>query len=368
MTSIIYVGMDVHTTNFTLCCYDAATDSCFACIQTEPDYRKILSYLKRVEKNIGHKCCFLCGYEAGYLGYTLYHQLMDHDVDCVILAPTTIPTKKNEPKTDRRDAKKISRCLAYHDYSPVYVPTSQDDAVKEYIRMRDDEKSTLKRIKQQILALCARHGQRFDGKSNWTLKHLAWLRKLDFENPILNETFREYLALYDQACNKVDLFDKRIEEFAQQEQYELRVKKLSCLLGISTHVALSTLVEVGDFKRFKTAPQFASYLGLVPGEKSSADSQKRLGITKAGNSHIRRLLIEAAQCYNRGGIGFKSKKLKAQQEGNPPEIIAYADRATERLKRKFQRMKYTKSWNTIVTAIARELACFIWGMMTDNIA
>ena len=145
MNSIIYVGMDVHTTNYTLCCFSPDKDRVFAVAQVEPDYLNILKYLKRVEKNIGKPCQFLCGYEAGCLGYSLYHQLTESNVECVILAPTTMMSSAKQIKTDRRDAEKIAKCLAFNTYKPVYIPTEEDNAVKEYIRMRDDAKSAAKR-------------------------------------------------------------------------------------------------------------------------------------------------------------------------------------------------------------------------------
>ena len=134
--------------------------------------------------------------------------------------------------------------------------------------------------------------------------------------------------------------------------------------------ALSTIVETGDFHRFGCAEKYASYLGLVPGENTSSDNRTNLGITKAGNRHLRRLLVEAAQSYSRGQAGHKSKLLTDRQKGNPPAVIAYADRANERLRRKYYRMVLSrnKRSNVAKTAVARELACFIWGMMTDNIA
>lgn len=144
MTSIIYVGMDVHTTNYTLCCYSMEDDRFFAEVQVEPDAKNILKYLARIEKQQSRDCRIVCGYEAGCLGYSLYHQLHAHGIDCVILAPTTMMTKPDKRiKTDRRDARLISKCLAFHTYSPVYIPTEVDDAVKEYIRMRDDANSAI---------------------------------------------------------------------------------------------------------------------------------------------------------------------------------------------------------------------------------
>ena len=369
MTSIIYVGMDVHTTNFTLCCYDFGRDQIFAVSQMEPDYRNILKYLDRIRGNY-EEVHFLCGYEAGSLGYTLYNQLIWNDVDCVILAPTSMPkTVKKEIKTDKRDATKIAKCLAFNTYSPVYVPTEEDNAIREYIRMRNDEKDTLKRIKQRIISFCHRHGKRFtEGKNYWTQKHITWLKSLDFKNAILQETFQEQLVTFYQISDKIERYDKRIERFAQHESYAANVKKLTCFIGIKTHTALSVLVETGDFKRFPKAENYAAYLGLVPGESSSGNSIQRTGITKAGNSNVRKLLIESAQSFSRATVGKKSVALINRQVGNEPNAIAYADKANERLKRKCYRIMYRSKRNIAITAVARELACFIWGMMTDNVA
>lgn len=141
-------------------------------------------------------------------------------------------------------------------------------------------------------------------------------------------------------------------------------------MGIKTHTAMSMIVEIGDFRRFEKASKFAGFLGLVPSENSSAESIKRYGITKSGNSHLRRLLVEAAQSYTRGSIGHKSNDLKKRQEGCTAEVIAYADKANERLRRRYYKMTLTKGVNRNVatTAIARELACFMWGVATGNIS
>ena len=293
MNSILYVGMDVHKENYTLCCYSFDRDK-VEYRQTVPsDYRLILKYLEQVRRKYPEEVEFICGYEAGCLGYSLYHQLTDHGVKCIILAPTTMGiTNTNRIKTDRKDAANIARCLAFHTYSAVYL------------------------------------------------------------------------------TDKLERLDARIEELAGNERYGERVCRLGCFIGIKPHTALSLLVEVGDFRRFEKAPNFAGFLGLVPGEDSSGGGRNRLAITKAGNSHLRRLLVESSQSYSRGTIGFKSKELKKRQEGNPPEVVAYADRANERLRRRYYRMtlKNGAKRNVAIVAVARELACFVWGMMTDEIA
>ena len=371
MNSIVYVGMDVHKEQYTLCCYSYETDK-VEYKQTIPsDYKLVLKYMEQVRSRYDGEVTFVCGYEAGCLGYSLYHQLKEHAVDCKILAPSTMGiTNTHHVKTDKRDAANIAKCLAFHTYSEVYVPDNDDNDIKEYIRMRDDQKLYLKKVKQQILAFVLRQGKRFEGgKTYWTIAHLKWLRTLEL-SALQRETLDEYLLTYEYLTEKINRFDERIEELASTERYEKKVKHMSCLLGIKTHTALSMIVEVGDFERFEKAPKFASFLGLVPSEDSSDTRVNRYSITKAGNSHLRRLLVEAAQSYTRGTIGHKSVALKQRQQGNPPEIVAYADKANERLRRRFYKMTLNRGVNRNVatTAIARELACFIWGMMTEHVS
>lgn len=367
----VYVGMDVHKESFTLCAYTLEKEKGSYSRRTPADYKEVLKYLEFLRTVYGNDTIFVCGYEAGCLGYTLYHQLTDHHVDCVILAPTTMLEQRGKKriKTDKRDAEIIGRCLAQHNYSPVHVPTASDEEVKEFLRMRDDHKLALKKVKQQILAFCLRHNYRYDGNSHWTAAHINWLKSLTPE-ALYKEILDEYLLTYTTLSDKLERLDKRIEELAAKDEYKEAVRKLCCFIGVKTHTALSVIVEVGDFKRFASAEKFASYIGLVPGEDSSGDSQTRLGITKAGNRHVRMLLTEASQCYSRGQIGYKSKALKARQDGNTPQVIAYADKANERLRRRYYKMVLSKckKHNVAKTAIARELACFMWGMMTDNIA
>ena len=183
---------------------------------------------------------------------------------------------------------------------------------------------------------------------------------------LYQELLEEYLLTYDYLTAKLG----RIEELASEEKYRENVHKLTCFLGIKTQTPLSMITETGGFRRFPGACHYAAFLGLTPGEDSSGGDQNRLGITKAGNQHVRMLLVEAAQSFARGKIGYKSSALKACQEGNAPAVIEYADKANERLRRKYYRLtlKNRKKSNVAKTAIARELACFIWGMMTEHYA
>lgn len=369
MNTIVYIGMDVHKEQYTLCCYTYERDK-VEYRQTIPaDYRLVLKYMEQVRGRYTGEVSFVCGYEAGCLGYSLYNQLRSREVDCKILAPTTMGiTNTHHVKTDRKDAANIAKCLAFHTYSEVYVPDDEDNEIKEYIRMRDDQKLALKKIKQQILAFVLRQGKHYEGgKAYWTITHEKWLKELDLEG-LAKETLAEYLLTYEYLKDKIERLDTRIAELASKDKYRDKVAAMSCFIGIKTHTALSMIVEVGDFERFSKAPNFSAFLGLVPSEDSSDTKVNRYSITKAGNSHLRRLLVEAAQSYTRGAIGRKSISLKQRQKGNPPEIIAYADKANERLRRRFYDLTLKKrvNRNVATTAIARELSCFVWGMMTGN--
>lgn len=368
---IAYIGMDVHKKSYTLCTYLKKEDKVLYKTKINANIYEMLEYIKAIteELEIG-KENIECGYEAGCLGYSVKKALEDHGIKCIIMAPTTILNINNKRvKTDRRDAENIARNLGLGVYKEVRVLDEIDEEVKEYIRMRDDHKIALTKIKQQINGLVLRHGKIYDGtKSKWTQAHIEWLKKLELRGK-LRIILDEYLYTYNQLKEKIERYDKEIENFSQEKRYEENAKKLKCFIGINTLTAMSILSEVGDFGRFETAQQFSSFIGLVPKEHSSSESIRRSSITKAGNNHLRHLLVESAHCYSRGSITGKSKTLKKRQEGNKQEIIEYVDKANERMKRKFYRlMKNGKKYNIISTAIARELTCYIWGLMNNKIA
>ncbi len=372
MKSIVFVGMDVHTTGITLCCLQPNLfdeDVFFGHMEVKTSAIAVKRYLDRIQERYRGRTegelRFICGCEAGCMGYALYHDLTRLGINCVILAPTSMPKfPAKSIKTDKRDSEYIAKCLAYGNYQSVYVPDVLDEQVRDYIRMRNDHKDAHKRLKQQINDFCIRVGAIYtEGRQKWTLTYMAWLHKLELD-PIHREILDEYLITYDSMSNRLTLLERRIEEMASESRYKEQVKKLICFLGMSTYSALSILVETGDFSRFKSAAHYACYLGLTPGEYSSGTSIKRGGITKAGNSQARLTLIESAQSICRGAIGHKSKTLKARQAGQSSQVIAYADRANERLRRKYYRMILGGKKRNI--AVARELACFIWGMMTGH--
>lgn len=374
MTRILKIGMDVHTTNYTLCVFEPSFENNAKVhfqTQVKPDIKNIISVIDNIKKTFkDDDLDITCGYEAGCLGYSLYHELEDKGIKCIILAPSTMSIQKGgkKIKNDYRDSLQIAECLAYGGYSAVYIPSSLDNSVKEFIRMRDDIKQNLKSIKQQIIALCTRNGFVYNDSTYWTDKHVSYLNKIEFDEPILKETLDEYLIEYYHLAGRIEKLDQRIEEISKKEIYVDKVNKLKCFIGIKTHTALSLIVETSDFTRFNKGNLYGAWLGLIPGQNASAEKDVRCGITKSGNRHLRRLLTEAAQAYTRGTVGYKSKDLKERQSHCSSDVVAYADKANERLRRKYYKMiRNGKKHNVAKCAIARELSCFIWGMMTDNI-
>ena len=374
MNRIVYIGMDVHTSNYTLCSldpgYGVKKDNYFAEVQFTNNFvTNVVNYVSNLKKKM-KDCEFVCGYEAGCLGYSTYKDLTKTGIKCVIMAPSTMAVQKGgkKVKNDRRDARVIAQCLAYQTYKEVYVLSEHDEAVRGYLRMRDSHKKELKRIKQQIIAFCTGHGLFSPTKSNWTVAHLKWLKGLKFNDPVEQEIINEYLSSYTYLCDKIKAMDVRIEVLASEKQYCENVKKLRCIKGIETNVALTLLAEIGDFNRFSKPTDFAAYLGLIPGEQSSGDKVRGTGITKAGNSTLRQKLTEAAKGYWRGRIGMKSATFKKFEKELPKEVTEYALKANTRLQRKFFNMTHVKgkNMNVAASACAREMACFVWGLITNH--
>jgi transposase len=369
MNTVVYIGIDVHKDAYTLSSFLFSTNSVFGQSKIASKSDLVKKYVARIKKTYpGFDV--LCGYEAGPTGYGLYRDLERYGIPCVIMAPTTIPKASGDRvKTDRLDASNLSKHLAFGTYSAVQVPTAKDEAVKNFTRLRNTRKKALKKAKQNLLSFFLRVGRVYPDGSYWTQRHDTWLKKQEFSDPVDQETFKEYLQEVIDQQEKVNRYDERIEEIAAQEEYREQVAKLRCFRGVETHTALSLVTEIGDFTRFSTAQQFSSFLGLVPSEDSSGKREKRGEITKAGNSRLRLLLVESANSTLRSNIyGKKSKRLITRQRGQESDVIAYADRANRRLHKVYNRLVSRGVLsNKAKVAAARELSCFIWGMMTGNI-
>ena len=370
MNSIVYIGMDVHKNSFSLCALDKETGAIILEEKGASTVKFITQFVDKIKKMKGNDIEIRTGYEAGCLGYSLYKGLTAKNINCDILAPTTMysSVKKSLNKNDRLDAQHIATNLCNGTYKAVYVIDEKDEEVKEYIRMIGDFKKQLTATKQQIQAFLLRNGKKFeDGKNPWTIAYMKWLKKVDLKG-LKKETLDEYVLQYEMMTDKIERFEAKLAELSQQERYLEPVAHLRCFKGIDTRAAMTMHVEVSDFSRFPNPKLFAGFLGLTPGDDSSGEKNKKLGITKQGNVTLRKMFIESAQAAVRGNPGIKSKKLKARQKGQDSKVIAYADKCAKRLKHKYTRMiESGKSKNVAITAVARELACFVWGMETGNI-
>lgn len=370
MKSILSVGMDVHKNSFSLCAYDGYTGEIVSESTFASDVKLVIKFIEKLESRYDNDVEIKCGYEAGCLGYSLYKSLTARGVDCVILAPTTmqISAKNKVVKNDRMDALNIAKNLASGSYKAVYIPDDEDAEIKEYIRMIQDFKKELKRIKQEICAFILRHGYQYGGKAKWTISYMKWIRELEMSE-IQRETLNEYIAEMESLKDKIERFENRVDEMYQSERYHEKVSELRCFKGIDTMAAMTIQVETADFKRFPNAKAYASYTGLTTGEHSSGDKNNRTCITKQGNTVIRKTLVECAQALVRGSVyAKKSQRLKSRQKGMDVNVVAYADKATQRLMRKYQKLiERNVPRNKAIVAVARELACFIWGMETGNI-
>jgi transposase len=365
MNNVIYVGMDVHKETVFIVGYKDAEQIPSIVVQKKNREYELRKYFKKLQQ----KGELLCCYEAGFSGFSTYRMLEGMGIACLVAAPGLIPRKPSERiKTDKRDADMLARNLRSGQLTGVNIPTRTDEAVREFLHLRDDYKDEQRRYKQKILSLLLRHGLAYRDGENWTGKHRLWIKNAITDlNPLQIETVQEYLRHLDYITENIKRIDQRIEELASEQRYREKVKQLMALKGIGTFTALSIIAEIGDFRRFANPTQLMSYLGLVPSEHSSGERRRQNGITKAGNKRLRRLLVESAwhcRAYNPS-----SKRLIQRRREVDPQIGLYADKAGKRLSRRYQHLLFTgKPSQKVATAVARELCGFIWGIMREQTA
>ena len=373
MKSLVYVGMDVHKASYSLCCFFPSAGEFFGEAKIEAGAKLVKADLAEMSRVLSEKgfddVAFVTGYEAGCLGFSLYKDLTKIGIECKVIAPTTLSVEAciSKKKSDRKDAKMLARNLAYGTCKFVHIPDDVDLETKEYIRMRADHVIALKKVKQQINALCLRLGEEYSDGAKWTAKHLGWLKGLKLPG-LVREALDEYIDTYEKASEKLERLNGKIAERAEMPRYKETTDRFNCLKGVTKQGALTVVAEIGDFSRFETPNELCSYLGLAPGENSSGQRESRLGITKLGNGAVRTQLVESAQAIVRGTPGKKSKKTSSKQAGMPARVVSYCDRATERMMRKFRRLLGRNvAYNKAIVAIARELACFLWGLANDRL-
>lgn len=370
-TKIIYVGIDVHKDTYSACSFDVKEQEYFGQVKMKATSRNVINYLERISKKYNDEVMIIAGYEAGPTGYDLYRDVQEAGFGCTVIAPTTIRKSNSKVKTDTRDAKLLAETLAYHTYSSVAVPDRNIFAMKEYTRARNSKKSKLKKAKQELLSFMLRTGkvyQKNKNESYWTVRHFRWLNEVKYEEYWLQESFETYLKTVKELMAEIEIMDDKIRIMSEDELIKDKVDRLICFSGIDIMIAVSIIVEIFEFTRFQSAAAFSHFLGLCPSEDSSGLKERKGGITKAGNYNVRTLLTEAAQSIKKT-TAVKSKRIIQRQLGADTKVIAYADRGVKRIRTKMKSMEMrgVKS-NIATTAGARELSCFIWGMMTDNIA
>lgn len=364
MKKIIYAGLDVHKENIRIAIF---LENSLDPVEEKTIFNeknKIKSYFKKWQENYLVKAC----YEAGCCGFELQRFLEKIKIKCEIIAPGRIPREPADKiKTDKKDARKLGKLLRNGDAKSIYIPSQDHESVRDYIRAREDLRIDLLRNKQRLQMFLLRHDYKFEEKRPWTLAHKKWMQNLQFEHLFLKSTFDEYYTRMEELETRLHGMDDTIEAIANSEQFTGEVSKLRCFKGINYLTALSIISEIGDFRRFSTAESFMSYLGMVPGEWSSGSKRRQGRITKSGNSHLRRLFTEAAWHYRHNST--EGKGLSNRRKGQDEKFIAYAKKATSRLNKKFKKLLIRgKEKNKISTAVARELAGFVWGMMLGKVA
>lgn len=303
-------------------------------------------------------------YEAGPTGYELARLLRGLGVRCEVIAPSLIPSRPGDRvKTDRRDAARLAVLFRAGQLSSVRVPTVAEEAVRDLCRARADMVIDQTRARHRLGKFLLRHGRVWRDGDNWTLKHHVWIRAQRFEDPALTATFGHYQSTLTAREAAVDAIDADLALWYSRAPFADAVARLAAYRGITELGGLTLASEVCDWRRFPTAATFMGFCGLVPSEHSSGARTQRGGITHAGNTHLRTQLVESAWAYkSRPAAGAVLKK---RHDGLDPEVVARAWAAQLRLCGKFRRLDERKTnRKTVVTAIARELAGFVWAEMT----
>lgn len=326
------------------------------------DVPTILRFVERVRRQGPVVCC----YEAGPCGFELQRALVAHEVPCDVIAPALIPRRPGDRvKTDRRDAGQLAMLYRAGALTPIHIPTAQEEAARDLLRCREDIRADLLRARHRLSKFLLRHGRRFTGtKQAWSQRHGTWLRTQIWPIPALEQTHAAYLRAVDEAGARLVAIEQDLRALLELAPLRQRVQRLRCFRGIDDLTALTIAAELGDPRRFPTAPSTMAYVGLVPSEHSSGTKRARGGITKTGNAHLRRVLVEAAWHYRHRP--FVGAALRRRQRGAPDTVIAQAWRAQQRLHRRYYRLAARgKPSQQVTTAVARELTGFVWAALAQ---
>jgi transposase len=354
-----YVGVDAHKKDlFIAMLVGDQTTPVIWTVPNEPNaVRRLVRKLEREAPGPVQMC-----YEAGPCGYALQRQVTTARVSCQVIAPALIPRKPGERiKTNRRDARKLAELLRAGLLTEVRPPTPEEEAVRDLCRARDDAREDLQRARHRLGKLLLRRGLHYSGR-NWTRAHRQWVDSLQWTQVAERVVVDDYQLAIDHLEARLIELDRRLAEIAETAPYREPVGWLRCFRGIDTLTAILILAELHDFRRFHSARALMAYLGLVPGEDSTGEKHRRGRITRTGNALVRRLLVETAWHYqHRPGVGVA---LRRRRQGQPARVIAIADKAQQRLCRRFRRLaEQHKPAPKVAVAIARELAGFLWAAL-----
>ena len=324
-----------------------------------------IAEIRRFVRRLGRSGTVRCCYEAGPCGFELQRALTADGVPCDVIAPALIPRRPGDRiKTDRRDAGHLAVLYRAGALTPIHIPTEQEEAARDLLRCREDIRADLLRARHRLSKFLLRHGRRFTGtKKAWSRRHEAWLRAQTWPLAALEQTHRAYLRTVDEAVARLRAIEADLQALLQLEPLRARVARLRCFRGIDDLTALTIAAELGDPRRFATAPRTMAFVGLVPAEHSSGTKRARGAITKTGNAHLRRVLVEAAWHYRHHP--FVGRGLRQRQQGAAADTLACAWAAQQRLHRRYRMLAVRgKPTQHIVTAVARELTGFVWAALT----
>ena len=359
-TNLRYVGLDVHAE--TIAVAVAEPDGEFPSLGIIPNRPEAVAKLIR---KLGPREHLRACYEAGPCGYVLYWQLTRLGIPCDVVAPTLVPTKPGDRvKTDRRDAVKLARCYRSGDLTAVWVPDAAHEALRDLVRAREAAKQDQLRARHRLGKFLLRQGRRPpEGVKPWTQRHRRWLDGVSFERGAEQATLADYLHEVDHAAARLERLERALDEAVAAAPAAQRavIAALQCLRGIRQVTAATIVSELGPLSRSPHPRQLMGYSGTVPSEHSSGDRVHRGAITKTGNAHLRRVLVEAAWAYR---FSPKcAKGLRQRQRGQPEAITDIAWKAQQRLCTRYRRLLARgKPTPHVITAVARELVGFIWAI------
>ena len=362
-SSTLFIGMDVHKETIAVAYVAQEHGAEVTSLGTIGTRQCDIDHLVRKMQSKATHLIFV--YEAGPCGYWLYRYLRKKGYDCWVVAPSLIPKKPGDRvKTDRRDAIQLARLARSGDLTTVYVPKVEDEAIRDLTRAREDAISDLKDAKLRLKAFLLRHDIRYVGRANWGPAHLRWLSEVVCPTPAQQIVFQEYVRAVQEHTERLQRLEQELHEHVKAWRLSPVIDALQALRGVQFTVAVTLVAEMGDLTRFDSPRELMKYLGLIPSEHSSGAQRRQGSITKAGNTHARRVLVEGAWAYRYPAK--VSRHLQLRLEKQPKVIQDISWKAQVRLCKRYRRLVARgKHANVVTVAIARELIGFMWAIAQE---